>query len=427
MTTRDFDGRVTYQLHALRAAGVVDQNPDPSAAEPVDHGLSRLVPWLDHVADLGCGAVQLTPIFVSHTHGYDTVDPFRIDQRLGDDTDFDRLVSACHRRDLRLILDGVFNHVGRGFAPFHDVLAHGRTSAARDWFHLDFDRDDGDGFAYKSFEGHRELVTLNHDADHITEWARRVVRHWTDRGVDGWRIDAAYAMPRRFIADLVTSARESHPGMFVYGEVIHGDYAGFVADTGLDAVTQYELHKAIWSSLNDGNLFELAWALERHRGFVDVFAPVTFVGNHDVTRIASQLHDPAHLAAALALLLTLPGHPCIYYGDELGWSGTKEHRPGGDDAIRPPLPNPDRSWTEPENATRTLVSELVALRRREPWLTTGRVEINDLTNRRIAFTTRANALELCTAIDLDTPTPECPTSHAPRFSAAHILVTETTT
>lgn len=420
------DGRVTYQLHALRASGAADRNPDPRATEPIDHGLRRLLPWLDQIADLGCGAVLLTPIFVSATHGYDTIDPFRVDQRLGDDADVDRFVAACHERDLRLVFDGVFNHVGRGFAPFQDVLRHGRASTEGDWFRLDFDDpgEDGDGFGYRTFEGHRELVALDHDAPRVASWAADVARHWLDRGIDGWRFDAAYAIPRPFLAELVASIRLDRPDALLFGEVIHGDYAGFVTDTGLDAVTQYELHKAIWSSLHDRNFFELAWALDRHRQLLDVFTPVTFVGNHDVTRIASQLDDPLHLPAALGLLLTLPGHPCTYYGDEFGWTGVKEHRPGGDDAIRPRIPAADHDWNDHERTTRSLVAELIALRRQEPWLTRGTVEVDELANRRIRFTTRGDDRALRVTIDLDAPTPDLAHDATRRVSAPHLVITE---
>lgn len=414
-------GRTLYQLHVLGAAGVAPANPDVSAPAPAGDGLARLVPWLDSVADLGCGAVLLTPIFVSRTHGYDTVDPFRIDQRLGDDAEFDRFVDACHRRDLHLLLDGVFNHVGRDFAPFRDVVDRGRASAWARWFRLDFDRDEGDGFAYATFEGHRELVALNHLNPEVLDWAGDVTRRWTDRGVDGWRLDAAYAIPRRFLAALVERIHGHRADAFVFGEVIHGDYARFVAGAGLDSVTQYELHKAIWSSLNDANLFELAWALQRHRDMLATFPPVTFVGNHDVTRIASQLRDPGHLDAALAILFGVGGTPCVYYGDEHGWTGVKEHRPGGDDAIRPPLAAPPPAAGDP----RDLHARLIGLRRARPWLTGADIEVEELSNTRAVLVARAGGAQLRTTIDLTDPRPEPPGDGAvPLLSGAHVQVSE---
>jgi glycosidase len=162
--------------------------------------------------------------------------------------------------------------------------------------------------------------------------------HWLDRGAHGWRLDAAYAVPRPFWRNVLPAVRARHPDAYIFGEVIHGDYAGFVRDTGVDAVTQYELWKAIWSALNDRNLFELAWALGRHNVMLDSFVPQTFVGNHDVTRLASQLRDERHLAHALVVLMTIGGTPSIYAGDEQAFRGIKEHRAGGDDAIRPAFP-----------------------------------------------------------------------------------------
>lgn len=393
-------GRSLYQLHSLGAAGAPAANADVDAPAPNGRGLRRLQTWLDHVVALGAGGVLLTPIFVSSTHGYDTVDPFRIDQRLGDDDDFAGFVDACHHRDLAVILDGVFNHVGRAFGPFRDVLARGASSDFAEWFRLDFARDDGDGFAYRTFEGHRELVALNHRMPAVLDWAEAVSRHWLDRGADGWRFDAAYAIPRPFLAALTERIRATHHGAFLFGEMIHGDYGGFVAETGLDAVTQYELHKAIWSSLNDENFFELAWALERHRDFASQFVPVTFAGNHDVTRLATQLREPTLAGCALAVVFTVPGLPCVYYGDEFAWPGRKEHRPGGDDAIRPALPE----RPEPVDAAQQHALEqhrsLIAMRRMRPWLATATLEIVERANRRIAFTVTGDASALTVTLDV---------------------------
>src|SRR4051794_37329885 len=221
-------GRTWYQVHALRATGAPDAQPDGDGHGPPtgDHPLRRLLPWLDHVAGLGCGGVLLTPVAASSTHGYDTVDPFRLDPRLGDDGDLDDLVAACRDRDLRLLFDGVFNHVGRAFPGFVDVVEQGASSSWCDWFRLDFSRDDGDGFAYKTFEGHRELVALDHRTPAVLEWAVDVCSHWLDRGIDGWRFDVAYAIPRPFLSELSRRVLERHPEAFLFGEMIHGDYAG---------------------------------------------------------------------------------------------------------------------------------------------------------------------------------------------------------
>ena len=371
------------------------------AATPSGRGLRRLQEWLGHVASIGCDGVLLTPIFVSSTHGYDVADPFRIDQRLGDDDDFAQFADACHARGLRLILDGVFNHVGRDFEPFRDVRAHGADSVYADWFRLDFERDDGDGFGYRTFEGHGDLVALNHHNDAVLEWATSVARNWLARGADGWRLDAAYAIPPPFVASLCAGIRARHAGAFVFGEVIHGDYARFVREAGVDSVTQYELHKAIWSSLNDANFFELAWALKRHRTYTATFAPVTFAGNHDVTRLASKLTDPTHIGHAVALMCTVPGMPCLYYGDELAWRGVKEDRAGGDDAIRPALPQDAEPKDDEQAAVLAVHRELIALRRARPWLRSADIEVVDLANRRITYRVTTDGHALFVALDVD--------------------------
>jgi cyclomaltodextrinase / maltogenic alpha-amylase / neopullulanase len=397
-------GRTWYHLHALRAAGCTDTNTGVAGTTPTGHGLRELEAWLDHIAALGCGGVVLTPIAVSSTHGYDTVDPFRVDPRLGNDDDFSAFVTAAHERDLKLVLDGVFNHVGRAFPRFADVLEHKEASPNGDWFRIDFTRDDGDGFAYQTFEGHRELVALNHRNPEVLDWAVGVAMHWLERGADGWRLDAAYAIAPAFIAAFAERVRAERPDAFLFGEMIHGDYAGFVGRTGLHSVTQYELYKAIWSSLNDANFFELKWALERHAAFARTFAPVTFAGNHDVTRLASILDDAGQTGHALALLLTLPGIPCVYYGDECGAPGVKRTGVHADDEIRPALASLD---CDGEHAAelRKLHRELIAFRRERPWLTTAECSVEHVANRSLLFSVRDGDRALLVALALEGAAP----------------------
>ena len=204
--------------------------------------------------------------------------------------------------------------------------SNGRSSAWAQWFHIDWDADGYDGFGYRSFEGHGGLVALNHDLPAVADYVESVMLHWLDRGIDGWRLDAAYAVPLDFWRRVTDRVRERYPDAWFVGEVIHGDFPEFVEQGGLDSVTQYELWKSIWSSLNDGNFFELDWTLKRHLEFCQVFVPMTFIGNHDVTRIASQLTDPRLLPLALVVLFTVPGVPSIYYGDEQAFRGVKQDR-----------------------------------------------------------------------------------------------------
>jgi cyclomaltodextrinase len=368
------------------------------AASPRDaHRLTRIIDWLDYVIELGASGIALGPIFASESHGYDTVDYFTIDARLGDETDFARLVDEAHSRGLRVLLDGVFNHVGRGFGPLQRALAGGADAPERAWFvplGADGAADAGGADAesaaghprFEVFEGHDALVTLNHRAPEVADFVVSVMTYWLDRGADGWRLDAAYAVDPAFWASVLPRVRAVHPKTYIFGEVLHGDYSAIVEEATLDSVTQYEVWKAIWSSIHDANFFELAHALERHNGFLEHFVPVTFVGNHDVTRLATAVDDRRHLAHALVVLLTIGGTPTIYYGDEQGYLGLKEQRVGGDDAIRPEYPAAGPSALADEGwPVYRLHQNLIGLRRRHAWVHSARTAPLKLTNEFFAY------------------------------------------
>ncbi|MCJ2041703.1 alpha-amylase family glycosyl hydrolase [Methylobacterium sp. J-059] len=398
---------VWWQVYPL---GFVGAEGTRRRGAEVAHRLNHIVAWLDYAADLGATGLALGPIFASETHGYDTIDYLRIDPRLGDEADFDRLIAAAHARGLKVLLDGVFNHVGQDFPAFRTVLDEGPSAARAGWFHLSWPEgtNPGDVPDHRCFEGHSALVTLNHDHPEVADHVVAVMNHWLARGADGWRLDAAYAVPRAFWTRVLPRVRAAHPDAYLVGEVIHGDYAGIVAETGLDSVTQYELWKAIWSGLNDCNLFELAHALKRHDDFLDAFVPMTFVGNHDVTRIASRIADIRHLPHALAVLLTVGGTPSIYAGDEQAFRGIKEDRAGGDDAIRPAFP-PSPDDLAPEGwPTYRLHQDLIALRRRHPWLHTARTRALHLTNTALTLEAHGDGQRLLLALNLSDEPSEQP-------------------
>ncbi len=381
---------IWWQVYPLGFVGAFPAAEPPGAGE---HRLSRLVDWLDHAISLGASGIALGPVFASRTHGYDTTDHFRIDPRLGDDADFDRLIDAARRRGLRVLLDGVFNHVGTDFARYRDAVDTGDSGAAA-WFR-------GRPGRFHTFEGHDGLITLNHRNPAVVDYTVEVMSHWLDRGADGWRLDAAYAVPESFWAQVLPRVRAAHPNAWFVAEVIHGDYSAFVAGSGADSVTQYELWKAAWSSLNDGNFHELDWALQRHNTFQDTFAPLTFVGNHDVTRIASKLERPEHLGHALVLLFTVGGIPSVYAGDELGYLGIKEDRAGGDDAVRPEFTSPPEGLDGAGRDIFNLHCYLIGLRRRHPWLYEARTRALRVENRSYVYETRCRDEALLVALNLD--------------------------
>ena len=380
--------------------GFVGAPATSNESDVVHHRLDHIIDWLDYAVELGVSALLLGPIFASSSHGYDTIDHFRIDPRLGDEADFDRLVAAANQRGLRIILDGVFNHVGRRFPRFIEAEQKGRGSEAARWFRPIEKGGSAYSTTWDTFEGHHGLITLNHDNPEVCDYVIDVMTHWMERGVSGWRLDAAYATPTSFWEQVLPPVRHSFPEAYIFGEVIHGDYAGFVKETGIDAVTQYELWKAIWSTLNDNNFFELAWALDRHNRLLEQFVPLTFIGNHDVTRIASQLDDLRHLPHALVLLLLMGGTPCIYYGDEQAFRGIKEEREGGDDAIRPAFPERSSSLLADGWPVYRLHQDLIGLRRRNPWLVRARSETLHLENRQTVIKLSADGNRLIIALNV---------------------------
>ncbi len=373
---------------------------------PVAHRLGHVERWLDYLVDLGLNGLALGPVFASSTHGYDTVDHDRVDPRLGDRADLDRLLAAAHDRGVRVLLDGVFNHVGDQHPLFRAALDGGPGSPEAGLFRI---RWTDDGPDWDCFEGHRSLVTLNHDSPRVVDLVADVMTRWLDAGADGWRLDAAYAVPTAFWAQVTGRVRAAHPDAYLVGEVIHGEYPAFVAESGVDAVTQYELWKAVWSSIAERNFHELVWTLGRHDAFLDHFVPYTFVGNHDVTRITSRVGDATLAGHALVVLATVGGTPAIYYGDEQAYRGVKEDRAGGDDEVRPPYPPAPGDLAGPDVAphgwaTHDRHAALLGLRRRHPWLHTARTRVVEVTNTRLAYEARASdgsGAALLVALNLD--------------------------
>ena len=335
---------VFYQIYPIGFCGAPTANDGVTVPR-----IRKIMEWTDYLKDFGIDSILLNPIFDSDNHGYDTRDFKTIDCRLGTNSDFADVCKDLHAHGIKVVLDGVFNHVGRGFWAFRDVQEKKWDSRYKDWFLLHFDGNSyyNDGFYYEGWEGHYELVKLNLKNPEVVDYLLSCVRGWVEEfDIDGLRLDVAYSLDPDFMKRLRHFTQELKPGFVLIGEVLHGDYNRIVNGETLHSCTNYECYKGLYSSFNDMNLFEIAHSLNRQ------FGPeqwciyrgkhlMTFVDNHDVTRIASILKNPAHLPTVYGLLMGMPGIPCLYYGSEWGAEGIKA--PNHDYDLRPcfeaPMPN----------------------------------------------------------------------------------------
>ena len=338
-----FDNAVIYQIYPLGLCGAPRQNDGVQA-----HRILRVKEWAAHIRELGATCVLFNPVFESDAHGYDTRDYNRLDCRLGTKEDFQQVCAALHEAGLKVMLDGVLNHVGRGFWAFRDVQEKKWDSPYKDWFHISFDGDTGyhDGFWYEAWEGCYELVKLNLKNQAVREHLFDAIRGWVrDYDIDGLRLDVAYCLDLDFLAALRELANTVKPEFVLMGETLHGDYNRWMNDRACHAVTNYECYKGLYSSFNTGNMHEIAYSLNRQFGnepwcLYTGKHPMSFLDNHDVTRIASILTDKNCLKPAYGLLFGMPGVPAVYYGSEWGIEGEKK---SGDDALRPAIETPEHN------------------------------------------------------------------------------------
>ncbi|MCI2061198.1 MAG: alpha-amylase family glycosyl hydrolase [Eubacteriaceae bacterium] len=336
--------KVFYQIYTLKFCGAPAENDGV-----VQPRIRKIREWIPYFNDIGVDAVYLCPVFCSDTHGYDTKDYGHLDERLGTDNDLKTLVAEMHKNGIKVILDGVFNHVGRNFAAFADVRENRENSRYRDWFYLDFGRDSqyGDGFYYEGWEGHFELVKLNDENPEVIKYLEDQAVSWIDKyDIDGLRLDVAYSLPDVFLAGLRDVCRGRKEDFFIIGETIDDNYERLL--NNMDSVTNYQSYKGLWSSFNSGNLFEIADTFRRQ--FNEMLPGshlFNFLDNHDVSRIASKLNDPLLLGPIYGLLFAMPGIPCVYYGSEWRAKGSiDEGQP--DDVVRPyfgvPMPDEMTIW-----------------------------------------------------------------------------------
>lgn len=391
-----FDEAVIYQIYPLGLCGAPDENDGVTA-----HRILRLADWAEHIKLLGADTVLLNPVFDSDRHGYDTRDYFTVDPRLGTNGDLAQVCRVFHDAGLRVLLDGVFNHVGRGFWAFQDVREKKWDSPYKDWFHISFDGNTNcnDGFWYESWEGHTALVKLNLQNPAVVEHQFQAIRSWVEQfGIDGLRLDVAYCLPVDYLRQLRAFTQSLKPDFVLLGETLHGDYNRWMGPELCHSVTNYECYKGLWSSFNSMNLFEICHSLARQFGpepwtLYKGAHLLSFLDNHDVTRIASQLTDPAHLPLAYALLFGMPGVPAVYYGSEWGMEGVKVS--GTDAPLRPEVEAP--AWTELTN----YLSKLSAARRQSPALYHGGYRNVVLTNRQAIFERTAEDQRVLVALNAD--------------------------
>lgn len=395
-----FDECTFYQIYPLGFCGAERENDHGGE---VCHRLYKIEEEIPRLKELGIGAVLFNPLFESERHGYDTVDFYRVDRRLGTNEEFKALVGAFHAAGIRVVLDGVFNHVGRGFPPFAEVRKKREGTDYRFWFDIDFHGDSRyhDGFDYRNWEGHPELVKLRLENPDVQNYLMNAVRFWIrEFGIDGLRLDVGYLLPPWFFELLRRTVREFREDFFLMGEVIHlQNFAANLCPERLDSITNYECFKGMLSAFNSENLFEIEHSLTRL--FADLpWALYTgkrtfnFVDNHDVVRASTALKEKRNLCNLYTLLFTMPGIPCIYYGSEFGAEGDKGDR---DVHLRPAAEEIDRT-AHPALAAH--IAKLAAIRKGSRALQYGSYAKATLNNKWFSFVREYEGEKIVVAINI---------------------------
>ena len=371
---------VFYQIYPLGFCGSSTVNDGSST-----HNIRNVLDWIPHFKSLGIHCILFNPIFESDSHGYDTRDFTQIDKRLGTNEDFQIICNALKTEGIRIVLDGVFNHVGRGFWAFQDVLKHQQNSPYVNWFLINFDGNSNynDGFWYEGWEGHYELVKLNLHNPAVINYLLTCIQTWIqDFHIDGLRLDVAYSLDHEFLRQLRYFTQSLSPEFALIGEVLFGDYNLIVNDSMLHSCTNYECYKGLFSSMNDQNLYEIAHSLHRQFGNDNwcIYRNkhlMTFVDNHDVSRVASILNNKLTLPIVYGILFGMPGIPCIYYGSEWGEPGSKQS--GGDWNLRPCFPAPI------SNELTTQLQQWILMRQQSQALCYGSYTTVCITNQQLIF------------------------------------------
>lgn len=395
-----YDEAIFYHIYPLGLTGAPAQN---AYGEP-EHRLNTLIPWIAHIKEIGCNAIYIGPLFESVGHGYETTDYKKLDSRLGTNEDLKNFVENCHKAGLRVIFDGVFNHTGRDFFAFKDIKANRENSRYKDWYcNVNFwgNNEYNDGFSYDNWGGYNLLVKLNQRNPEVQNYICDVIRFWVSEfDVDGIRLDAADVLDFGFMRLLRQTANAVKPDFWLMGEVIHGEYSRWANSETLHSVTNYSLHKALYSGHNDHNYFEIAHTVKRLNDMVGGLKLYNFVDNHDVERIYTKLVNKAHFLPVHILLYTLPGIPSIYYGSEFGIDGRK-WRGGPDNEIRPALNLSDFTDEYERNWCVDIIRRLGKVRSELTALSYGGYRELFLTTRQYAFARECDGQRVIVAVNND--------------------------
>lgn len=386
---------VFYQIYPLGFCGAPFENDGK-----LEHRILKVNEWIPHIKGLGADAIYFSPLFESDTHGYNTRDYRKVDCRLGTNEDFKEVCDNLHKAGIKVVLDGVFNHAGRGFWAFQDVVRNRENSRYLNWFHISLNGNSNynDGLWYEGWEGNYDLVKLNLQNEEVVNYLLESVKYWIDEfDIDGLRLDVAYCLNENFVRRLRSFCDSQKAEFFLVGEMLHGDYNRLMNDSMLHSATNYECYKGLYSSFNSMNMFEIVHSLLRQ------FGPeswtlykgkhlLSFVDNHDVTRIASNLTNEKHLPLIYALMFGMPGIPCVYYGSE--W-GARAHKHEGDPALRACFDAPQ------ENELTAWIAKLAAAKKGSSGLNYGAFRSVVLTNKQCIFERKTDAERVLVAINAD--------------------------
>ena len=392
-----YDSAVFYHIYPLGLCGCPHDNNGETGAH-----FDKLNEWAEHAKRIGCNAIYIGPLFESGSHGYDTTDYRLVDRRLGTNDDFKQFVKNCHANDVKVIVDGVFNHTGRDFFAFQDIKQNRENSRYKDWYcNVNFwgNNEYNDGFSYDNWGGYNLLAKLNLWNPEVKNYHLETVKFWVDEfDIDGIRLDVAYCLNRNFMKRLRYETDQMKQEFFLVGEMLHGDYNTIVGNECLHSATNYECYKGLYSSFNSMNMFEIAHSIERQFGkepwcLYTGKHLLTFVDNHDVSRIASTLTNKAHLPLIYALMFGMPGIPCIYYGSEWGCEAVKGS--GNDNILRPAFDKPEY------NELTDTISSLGQMYHNSRALSYGDYTKKVLTNRQYVFKREADGEKVLVAINAD--------------------------